>query len=187
MSMVPACRTVTIHAFRGNRSVLGKGIRKKLDDEMNGRGPGPSMLECLLYAGHAGVSTYSDKTIHGFNPNVGSLPISLAMQKLRNGDAFPGIVHDDTQVFTAAKKQRLKVLSFDLILPDPSFQDFESRLRDERRRSRFTYGFPNGDGDCNCTTWLERLALPLLAGSMDEFTGLSGFFNYPTRRFGQCV
>jgi len=45
------------------------------------------------------------------------------MQSLRNGEAFPGVVLDDTPVFAAAKKQRLKVLTFDVILPT-SLQDF---------------------------------------------------------------
>jgi hypothetical protein len=109
------------------------------------------------------------------------------MQLLRNGDAFPGVVVDDTQVFAEARKHRLSVLAFDVVLPDPAFQDFERKLTAERRKSQFGYGFPNGDGDCNCTTWLERLALPLLSGSMDEFAGLLGFTIYPMRRFGQCI
>jgi hypothetical protein len=109
------------------------------------------------------------------------------MQRLRNGDAFPGVVVDDTQVFAAATGQRLKVQTFEVILPDPDFQEFERRLVAERAKSRYTYGFPNGEGDCNCVTWLERLALPLLSGSMDEFAGLPGFGRHPRRRFGQCV
>jgi hypothetical protein len=63
----------------------------------------------------------------------------------------------------------------------------EDKLSAERRKSRYNYGFPNGDGDCNCITWLERLALPLLSGSVDEFTGMPGFNLYPNRRFGECV
>jgi hypothetical protein len=51
----------------------------------------------------------------------------------------------------------------------------------------YSYGFPNGDGDCNCTTWLERLDLPLLTGRMDEFVGLRGISANPSRRFGWCV
>ena len=74
-----------------------------------------------------------------------------------------------------------------MILPDPGYHDFEGKLIAERKKSRYTYGFPNGDGDCNCTTWLERLALPLLSGSMDEFIGLPGLSNYPRRRFGLCT
>ena len=108
------------------------------------------------------------------------------MQQLLSGDAFPGVVHDDTHVFQSAKKRKRTILTFDVILPDPDFRDFENKLNDEITKSRYLYGFPNGDGNCNCTTWLERLALPLLSGKMDEFTGLPGFRDYPTRRFGRC-
>src|SRR5271163_1737594 len=102
------CRTVTVHAFRGDRSGFGQRVWKELDDEMNGRGSGPSVLDCLLYSGHTGVSTDSDKTIYGFSPDLRTLPIWQGMQRLRNGDAFPGVVVDDTQVFAAATKYKLK-------------------------------------------------------------------------------
>lgn len=108
------------------------------------------------------------------------------MQQLRSGDAFPGVVRDDAQVFAAASAQGLKVLRIDVILPEPGFQVFQALLTDERKQSRYRYGFPDGDGDCNCTTWLERLTLPLLSGSMEEFTALSGFVYFPKRRFGRC-
>ncbi len=68
-----------------------------------------------------------------------------------------------------------------------SFRTFRRKLSAEQRATRYSYGFPDGDGDCNCTTWLERLALPLLTGSMDEFAGLLGFNQYPRRRFGFCI
>ena len=48
----------------------------------------------------------------------------------------------------------------------------------------YTYGYPNGDGDCNCTTWFERLGLPLLTGRMDEFTAVAGVAGQTRRRFG---
>ncbi len=41
----------------------------KLDDEKNGVGPGPTLQECQLFAGHAGISTDGRKTIYGFNPD----------------------------------------------------------------------------------------------------------------------
>jgi hypothetical protein len=105
---------------------------------------------------------------------------------LKRGDAFPGIVRDDTSVFSTAARQGIKVLTFDVVLPDPAFLVFQGLLAQEKKQSRYSYGFPDGDGDCNCTTWLERLALPLLSGSMDEFTSLPGFRHYPRRRFGRC-
>jgi hypothetical protein len=187
MNTVPRCRTITVHTFQGDRATIAKRVLKALDDEMNSRGPGPTVVECLLYAGHTGVSTDSDRTIYGFHPDTGQLPLSQVMQRLRKGEAFPGVVLDDTPVFAEASKHRLKALSFEVILPDPSFQRFEQKLTDERQQSRYLYGFPNGDGDCNCLTWLERLALPLLTGRMDEFTSLAGLSSYPRRRFGRCI
>jgi hypothetical protein len=154
---------------------------------MHGVGPGPSPLECLLYAGHTGISTDEDKAIYGLNTDTGRLPMWQVMQGLRNGDAFPGVVTDDTQVFLTAARKRLRLQTLNVILPDPDFQAFTQQLIAERRRSRFTYGFPDGEGECNCITWIERLALPLLSGSMAEFIRLRGFTDYPTRRFGRCV
>jgi hypothetical protein len=34
---------------------------------------------------------------------------------------------------------------------------------------------------------LERLALPLISGSMDEFASTTTSSRYPRRRFGQCI
>src|SRR5262249_47562956 len=136
---------------------------------------------------HTGVSTDQGTTIYGFNPDRRNTPIWQMMDDLKNGNAYPGIVRDDTNVFSAARQHGLTVQSFDVILPDPGFQVFERDLDGERKTSKHSYGFPNGDGDCNCTTWLERLALPLLTGRMNEFIGLPGFVSYPRRRFGACV
>jgi hypothetical protein len=63
MSAVPKCRIVTVHLFRGSRGALGQSIRKALDDQLHGLGPGPSLLGCLLYAGHTGVSVDTDPAV----------------------------------------------------------------------------------------------------------------------------
>jgi hypothetical protein len=126
--------------------------------------------------------------IYGFNPNPGGLSVSQVMDDLAAGLAFPGVVSDDTAVFAAAKKHGLNVLSFQVLLPDRAFEEFEQRVDDERKKgSRLTYGFPDGNGDCNCTTWLERIGLPLLTGRMREFTGMPDLTAHPSRRFGECV
>jgi hypothetical protein len=163
------------------------GFQKKLDDEKNGRGPGPTVEEGLLYAGHTAVSTDSGATKLGFNPYGGGMPLWEMLNRLKNGDRLPGVVRDDTAVFTAALSKGLTLVSFEIILPDQEFQDFKSTLDAERRNSQYYYGFPNGDGDCNCTTWLERLGLPLLTGRMDEFIGLPAISVDPSRRFGRCT
>jgi hypothetical protein len=187
-SALPVCRTIKVTTFRGDRSRrFVSGFLKALDDEKNGWGAGPTILDCLLIAGHVGVSTDGGTTIFGFNPDSGRVPVWQWMDRLKNGDAFPGVVRDDTAVFATARKHGLPVQSLEVILPDPRFQDFVTRLDLERKNGQYTYGFPNGDGDCNCITWLERLGLPLLTGRMDEFIRLPGIVNCPSRRFGKCV
>jgi hypothetical protein len=157
------------------------------DDRKHGQGS-PSNETCLLYAGHTGVSIDGRKTIYGFNPDPPSnRRISDVMDDLSAGLAFPGIVRDDTPIFDAASKHGLNVLSFEVLFPDASFAVIEQALKDEINRTRYTYGFPAGNGDCNCTTWLERIGLPLLTGRMKEFTSLSEITQYPSRRFGKCT
>jgi hypothetical protein len=182
------CEAVEVVLFRGDRSPgFGARIKRDMDDQKGGFGPGPSALDCLLLVGHTGVSTDGGTTIYGFNPDVQGVPFWELMEKLKNGDSFPGVVKDDTAVFSSAGAHGLLVKSFKVLLPQPRFQEFEGRLDAERQGSQYTYGYPNGDGDCNCTTWLERLGLPLLSGRMDEFFDLRAISIQPSRRFGQCV
>jgi hypothetical protein len=141
----------------------------------------------LLFAGHTGFSTDKDRVIYGFNPDRGAHPIWRLMQELRGGGAYPGIVRDDSAVFTAAQQHGLTILRFDVALSPRSFQAFWRKLTAERRQSKYSYGFPDGDGDCNCTTWLERLGLPLLTGRADEFTAVRGVAAEVRRRFGVCI
>lgn len=187
-STPPPCRTITVLAFHGVRSRgFAAPFLKALDDEKNGLGPGPSSLDSLLFAGHVGISTDGGNSVYGFHAEGGGAPLWQVIDRLKNGDAFPGIVRDDSSTFSAAGKRGVTVRSFDVILPEPRFQDFDGRLDGERKKSQYSYGFPNGDGDCNCVTWLERLGLPLLTGRMDEFVGLAATISYPSRRFGKCV
>jgi hypothetical protein len=186
MSAVQPCRTIKVFAFRGVRSrIFAANFLGAIADEKNGSGPGPTILVCLLFGGHAGVSTDQGAIIYGFNPDRGGIAVWQWLDRLKSGDPFPGVVCDDTTVFLAAQQRALSVLSFDIILPDPRFQEFQTTLDAERQSSHYSYGFPNGDGDCNCVTWPERLGLPLLTGRMDEFVALRGIL--ASRRFGQCL
>jgi hypothetical protein len=141
----------------------------------------------LLLAGHAGVSTDAGVAIYGFNPDTSGLAAWQVVDSLRNGDAFPGIVTDDTGIFSAARQQGLAVEAFGVLLPETVFQLFVADLGNEKLKSQDSYGFPDGDGDCNCVTWIERLGLPLLTGRMDEFIALPGRASYASRRFGRCL
>lgn len=187
-SAVPPCRTITVVGFPGCR-VRGfvASFRHALDDEKAGRGSGPTKDDCLLFAGHAGVSTDGSARIYAFNPNGAGVPVWQLLDRLKNADALPGIVRDDTAVFAAAQNRGMSLLSFKVKLPDLEFQSFASRLDAERHSSQHSYGYPNGDGDCNCITWLERLGLSLLTGRMNELVNMPGISNSPTRRFGRCV
>lgn len=183
----PACRSIPVFAFGGERSrSFVAPFYQALHAEKSAAGPGPSSNDCLLYLGHTGVSVDGGATIFAFSPDA-AVPVWRMLDGLKNGDAFPGVVRDDTAVFTAARKRGLAVVSFEVVLPDPRFQVFKTILDGERRNSQYSYGFPNGDGDCNCTTWLERIGLPLLTGRMNEFIGLPGISSQPRRRFGRCV
>src|SRR5438105_8868240 len=188
MTPVQPCRPVTVLAFAGDRSgPFVARVFAALRDDRSGRSPGPSPLECLLLAGHAGVSSDAGDAIFGFNPDAGGLAAWQVAYGLRNGDAFPGIVTDDTGIFAAARQHGLAVEAFDVLLPEPAFQFFVAALGNEKLKSQYSYGFPDGDGDCNCVTWIERLGLPLLTGRMDEFIALPGRASYPSRRFGRCL
>lgn len=187
MHPVPPCRPVTVLAFADDHSrPFVARVLATLVDGMNGRGPGPSPLECLFLAGHAGVSTDGGATISGFHPDASCLRAWQVMQGLRNGEAFPGIVMDDTGIFTAASRHGLAIEAFDVLLPEPAYQLFVAALGGERPISQYSYGFPNSDGDGKCITWIERLGLPLLTGRVDEFIGLPGRMSHPRRRFGRC-
>jgi hypothetical protein len=188
MTFVQPCRLVTVLAFAGDRSgSFVAQVFSALRNASSGRGLGPSPLECLLLGGHAGVSTDAGAAVFGFNPDAGGLAAWQVVYRLRNGDAFPGIVTDDTGIFAAAHQHGLAVEAFDVLLPEPTFQFFVAALGNEKRQSQYSYGFPDGDGDCNCITWIERLGLPLLTGRMDEFDALPGRTSYPSRRFGRCL
>jgi hypothetical protein len=187
-SSLPKCRTIRVYAFRGDRSrAFGIGVLTALDDEKNGRGRGPTMDQCRLFAGHTGVSIDGGTTTYGFNPDPTGVAIWQMLDGLKSGEAFPGVVRDDAALFAAARSRALAIVSFEIILPDPQFQPFKARLDLERSNNQYSYGFPNGDGDCNCTTWLERLGLPLLTGRMDEFMSARAIQTSLSRRFGRCL
>lgn len=186
----PACRIVTVHTFRGDRTPAFRDrFDELLDNDRKGRKPALTVLDCLLKAGHTGVSTDEERgVIYGFTPDTGATSMSDAMDELDAGGSYPGHVLDDTPVFAAAQQSGLTVLRFDVALSPASFATFIKTLSTERDKgSRFRYGFPDGDGDCNCTTWIERMGLPLLTGRMNEFTTVM-FVAAPTRRrFGVCI
>jgi hypothetical protein len=79
------------------------------------------------------------------------------------------------------------VFRYDVALSPAGFATFQRRLDRERDESNFTYGFPDGNGDCNGTTWIERLGLPLLTGLVREFVAVEHVAKQTRRRFGVCI
>lgn len=182
------CRAVTVCVFGGDRSrVFARAFLAALDDERHRGAPGPGAVTCLLFTGHTGISTDGGTTVYGFNPNAGSSTTWEVFDRLKRGGAFPGVVTDDTAAFVAARGRGSVVHELNVLLPGPQFLEFLARLDAERAGSQYAYGFPNGDGDCNCITWVERLGVPLLTGRMDELLRLPGLTGFPNRRFGRCV
>src|SRR5262249_4821575 len=125
----PICRTTTVFGFGGDRSRRYASLfLTALADEKNGVGPRPTTEMCLLYTGHAGLSTDGGSAIYGFNPDGSGIPVWQLVSGLRNGEAFPGVVTDDTAVFIAARRPRLPVLSFQGGLPGPRVHGFLNTL-----------------------------------------------------------
>jgi hypothetical protein len=185
---VPPCQTVRILFFVGDRSkAAARAFQAALDAEKIGVGTGLSELDRICVTGHAGVSLDLGSTVFGFHPDGTGLASWEAFERLKLGKALPGVVRDDSTLFASLQARGMPIRTFDVVLPDPQRRAFEMALDGERQISQHSYGFPDGDGDCNCVTWLERLGLPLLTGRMSEVAGLSGFATDPSRRFGRCV
>jgi hypothetical protein len=184
----PPCRTVRVLIFTGDRSrSAARALQLAFETEKKGLGPGPSELDRIRVVGHAGVSIDLGSTVYGFRPDGTGMAAWQLFDRLKSGQAVRGVVRDDTALFAMIRARGLPVRSFDVILPEPQLRSFQMALDGERQISQHLYGFPDGDGDCNCVTWMERLGLPLLTGRMGEVAGLSGFVSDPTRRFGRCV
>ena len=90
---VPPCRTITVFAFRGDRSRLfTTTFRKALNDEKNGRGPAPTALECLL-SDHGATITFhrgvvAGDELRGYHA-LELIPMSYADQRVHCRVALP--------------------------------------------------------------------------------------------------
>ncbi|MBI3759606.1 MAG: hypothetical protein HY269_07620 [Deltaproteobacteria bacterium] len=181
------CKVIKVLFFRGDRGPFGKGVYDALRSGLADPRQDPTRLDCLLWAGHTGVSFDLGKTIYGFNPDGGRLRISEVINYLESGNSLPGVVIDDTGVFQAAAARTLEVLEFDIIVPPLTFDEFEQLVNVECKGSRFRYDFPNTNGDCNCATWIERLGLPLVTGRMSELVLVADIAAKKSRQFGACT
>lgn len=188
----PTCEVIRVYSFRGDRTrTFVKSLYAKLDAEQAGTGRKVDRAEVLLYAGHTGISLDLGRTIYGFNPEKRLLTTKQLLNQLKSGDAFPGVVLDDTTIFNNAASHGLKILHVDVRVPPTEHGRVKNELASQHAKSQYSYGFPNGDGDCNCTTWVERIDIPLLTGRMDEMINVMSMsintLGLQQRRFGKCV
>src|SRR5207248_3037899 len=127
-------------------AILWKKFQKEADEEKRGEGNGPNNEEWLPYARQTGGSQDRGLTIYGFNPDGEHVPVWLLLDRLKYGDRFHGVVRDDTDVFLkSAPSHGLTPVWFEIVLPEPRFKLLETTLDDERWKSQYYYGFPNGD------------------------------------------
>lgn len=116
---VPACRTKRGDTLKGDRSPASRARFDALLAAGQSGGVGPTREQCLLSAGHTGISVDGGDTIFGSDPETGSMPVFQVIADLKDGKAFPGLVWHDTMVFAAAATN-LAVKSFDVVLPEPT-------------------------------------------------------------------
>lgn len=164
------CKRIYLHAFRGDRSRDAMDeFDAKLEDGKTGAGPGPSGVECLLYTGHVGISFDADSPIYAFNPDTGTEPSWQVIENLKKNQAsskpYPGVVTDDTEVFSAAQARGLTVVKLELVYPESKFNEVKQRFEAEKGKSDYHYSFPGRAGDCNCATWPRKLGVFIPEGS----------------------
>lgn len=186
------CKRIYIHAFRGDRSPAAMdAFDAQVEAGRTGTGPGPSGEECLLYTGHVGISFEADSPIYGFNPDTGTEQSWQVIENLKRraagGKPYPGVVTDDTSVFSTAKARGLTVLKLELIYPESRYQEIKSRFDSEKGKSEYHYSFPNRGGDCNCATWPARLGVfvPEASGVMKAYIEAMGRTESP-KKMGMC-
>jgi hypothetical protein len=151
-------KPVFLHAFR-SYPPLSLRCNGKLP-------PPPTIEECVLYAGHVGVSFTRRGPIYGFLPDTGETPPLEVVRSLKNGGVYPGKVSDDTHLFEAAAAASIQVVTVEYSYDIQTAVGIENVVLNELASTSLTYSFPGHQGDCNCVTWLARMGL-----RMPETTG----------------
>lgn len=149
-------RSVWIHAFRGKREDL------HFVDRCRGRAkPPPSLDECLIYAGHVGVSFDGERPIYGFLPLAPHLAPEVLLDRLQQGSIFAGEVAEHTSIFDSALRHGLQVVQVEYHYRESAQQSAYEEVQAQLKNCTLTYSFPGQGGDCNCATWLGHIGLQL--------------------------
>jgi hypothetical protein len=178
------CRKVSIHAFVGDRD-------EALADRCSGLvPPSPSLEECLLYAGHAGVSFDDEPAIYGFLPSAPHLPTFEILKALKNMTVFPGVVNDHKQFFDFASANGRMVVELKYLYPAHIVTQVQATIHRQQALCALTYAFPGVVGSCNCATWLREIGLniPEPTGAMRKFVpAMSVLRSNAPIAVGECV
>lgn len=159
---------------------------RKLEEGESGTGPGPTPQECLMFAGHVGVSFEAESPIYGFNPDTGAERSHAVMNNLFGHKSYPGHVTDDTSIFQAARARGLTVLKRELIYPESQYNEIKSRFDAEKAGTGYKYGFPPA-GDCNCATFPQKVGIPVpeATGRMKQYAKNMSALP-PQEKMGEC-
>jgi hypothetical protein len=161
-------KPVFLHAFEGIR-----GPNEPLVARCRGVGDQPPTLEdCILYAGHAGVSFGSRfGPIYGFLPRtlgIDPLTIITRLKSLNPAErVFPGEVSDHRPIFELAAEYGLtrmppvEVITLECSYPVGAADTIEKVVSEQLKGVDLTYSFPGRGGNCNCVTWLTDVGLTL--------------------------
>ena len=152
LSSQPSSRSysVELFVFRGVRSIYNtklSHVSKETKDYVDHQ----CDKDPRFYTGHVGISIDHGKHIYGWNPllpptNV--LSLQQALQRLKEGATFPGILTDDTIVFQKASNF-YKKNGWDTRVIQIQIASFTSNNYKEYRRIKHTlyklHSQPNGE------------------------------------------
>lgn len=149
-------QSIWIHAFRGKRD------DPLFVDRCRGRVlPRPSLQECLVYAGHAGVSFDAERPIYGLLPAALGVEPYVLLDLLQQGSILTGEVADHTAIFDDAATRGCQIVSVEYRYLTATQQAILSKVQSQIAKCTLKYSFPGQGGDCNCATWLGRIGLDL--------------------------
>lgn len=133
--------------------------------------PRPTIEECIVYAGHAGVSFDAEFPIYGFLPVATQHPPYALLDLLQAGGVLQGEVSDHTAYFSTAQSYGCTLISVEYRYVVSEQQTFLRLVQSQMTNCTLKYSFPGQGGDCNCAAWLGKigLQLPESTGQMKLF------------------
>ncbi|MGO4502609.1 MULTISPECIES: hypothetical protein [unclassified Dyella] len=165
--------TISIFGFRGAGSV---------EDLLVDGAPHPYVI-----TGHVGYSFDGGQTIYGFGPSVPEgMSAYDAVQSLRNGASYPGVITDDTAIFQSVANNPAMsrgglpqaVIEQQIPLAQADFdaiQAAHNSIGVGNPMNDVLYGFP-GQNACtfNCATFPSHLGIPIpeATGNMRSYMPL---------------